>query len=200
MGQEAPAFHIPVLRPETTAWVVCDPQGTYVDGTVGGGGHAECLLERMGEAGRLIGIDRDPDAVREASRRLRRFGGRAEVVQAPFWELSRVLADLGVSWVGGVLFDLGVSSHQINRAERGFSYRQDGPLDMRMGPDALRSAQEVINTYPQEALTRIFRVYGEERAAARIARAICRYRERERLTRTLELADLIADVVRGPPP
>ncbi len=198
MGQEAPAFHIPVLRPETTAWVVCDPQGTYVDGTVGGGGHAECLLERMGEAGRLIGIDRDPDAVREASRRLRRFGGRAEVVQAPFWELSRVLADLGVSWVGGVLFDLGVSSHQINRAERGFSYRQDGPLDMRMGPDALRSAQEVINTYPQEALTRIFRVYGEERAAARIARAICRYRERERLTRTLELADLIADVVRGP--
>ena len=127
MGQEAPAFHIPVLRQETAAWVVCDPQGTYVDGTVGGGGHAECLLERMGEAGRLIGIDRDPDAVQEALRHLRRFGGRAEVVQAPFWKLPRILADLGVSRVDGVLFDLGVSSHQINRSERGFSYRQDGP-------------------------------------------------------------------------
>ncbi len=198
MKQEAPAFHTPVLGPETAARVVWDPQGIYVDATVGGGGHAEHLLERMGDAGRLIGIDRDPEAVRAATVRLRRFGNRAEVVQAPFWNLRLILNDLRISRIAGVLFDLGLSSYQIDRPERGFSYRQDGPLDMRMSPDAPRSAREIINTYSQGALARIFKLYGEERASARIARAICQRRNQKRFEQTSELADLIADVVRGP--
>ena len=195
--QRTPSYHTPVLGPEVVTWLVGDPSGVYVDGTLGGGGHAERLLERMGERGRLIGIDRDPEAIREASVRLHRFGERVQVVQAPFWKLPRILCDLGIAQVAGVLFDLGLSSRQIDDASRGFSYLQDGPLDMRMGPDARRSAGEVINTYSQRSLVQIFRDYGEERAAPRIARAICRRREQAPLTRTSELADLIVGEDRG---
>ena len=198
MVHEAPEFHTPVLGPEVSIWLMTDPAGVYVDATVGGGGHAEGLLEGLGEAGRLIGIDRDPEAVREASRRLHRFGERAAVIGAPFWELERILANRGVRGVAGLLFDLGVSSHQIDDPERGFSYRHDGPLDMRMGPDATRPAREIVNTYSQEALTRVFRTYGQERASARIARTICRIREQKPITRTLDLADLVARQVRSP--
>lgn len=196
--RRAPEYHTPVLGRETAEWVVADPQGTYVDGTLGGGGHAEALLARMGPAGRLIGIDRDPEAIREASERLRRFGSRVTAVQAPFWELPGVLAELGVARIAGVVFDLGVSSRQIDEALRGFSYLQDGPLDMRMGPDAPRSAREVVNAYSRAELTRIFREYGEERAAARIARAICRRRAQAPFERTLELAETVSGAVRGP--
>ena len=197
MAGQAPAFHTPVLGPETADQLVTDPRGVYVDATLGGGGHAEHLLKRIGEEGRLIGVDRDPEAIAEASRRLAGFGDRLRTVQAPFWELPHILEDLSVSRAAGMLFDLGVSSHQIDDPERGFSYQQDGPLDMRMGPDAPRTAHEVVNTYSQAALTRVLKTYGEERASGRIARAICRHREEDPLTRTWELRNLVAEVTGG---
>ena len=197
MAGEAPAFHTPVLGPETADRLVTDPRGVYVDATLGGGGHAEHLLKRIGEEGRLIGVDRDPEAIAEASRRLAGFGARFRAVQAPFWELPHIRKDLSVSRTAGVLFDLGVSSHQIDDPERGFSYQQDGPLDMQMGPDAVRSAREVVNTYSQAALARVLKTYGEERASVRIARAICRHREKAPLARTWDLRNLIAEVTRG---
>jgi len=197
MIPKASEFHTPVLGPDVSKWLVTDPEGVYVDATVGGGGHAEYLLEQTGERGRLVGMDRDPDAICESTRRLARFGERVTLVRAPFWEMSRVLDEMGLFGVAGIVFDLGVSSHQIDDADRGFSYQQDGPLDMRMGPDAPRCAQDVVNGYSQHALTRIFRVYGEERAAVRIARAICRRRERRPVRRTLDLAELVAQEARG---
>ena len=197
-GFRAAEFHTPVMGPETAGRVVNDPNGIYVDGTVGGGGHAEHMLARMGQRGRLIGLDRDPEAIAAASSRLRRFSEQVEFVRTPFSELPRVLDDLGVKRISGALFDLGVSSHQIDAPSRGFSYLRNGPLDMRMGPDAFRSAREVVNTYPLKELTRIFREFGEERAAGRIARAICRRRVRKPVEETLELAALIAETARGP--
>ena len=140
-GLRAAEFHTPVMGPETAGRVVNDPNGIYVDGTVGGGGHAEHMLARMGQRGRLIGLDRDPEAIAAASSRLRRFSEQVEFVRTPFSELPRVLDDLGVKRISGALFDLGVSSHQIDAPSRGFSYLRNGPLDMRMGPDAFRSAR-----------------------------------------------------------
>ena len=194
----AEEFHTPVMGWETARRVVNDPNGVYIDGTVGGGGHAEYLLARMGPQGRLIGIDRDPEAVETATNRLCRFRHRVEIIETPFWELPRALENLGVVRISGALFDLGVSSHQIDEASRGFSYLRNGPLDMRMGPDALRTAREVVNAYSLEKLTRIFKQFGEERAAGRIARTICRRRIRKPLEDTSELAALIAETARGP--
>ena len=197
-GLRTEEFHTPVMGPETADRMVNDPNGVYVDGTVGGGGHAEHLLTRMGRNGRLIGLDRDPDAIAAVSSRLRRFSNQVEFVLTPFRELPRVLDDRGLKRISGALFDLGVSTHQIEEPSRGFSYLRNGALDMRMGPDALQSAREVVNAYPIEELTRIFREYGEERAAGRIASAICRRRIRKPLEETSELAALIAENVRGP--
>ena len=197
MAEGVPTFHIPVLGPETAEWLVWDPKGTYVDGTVGGGGHAEHLLSRLEQGGRLVGIDRDPKAIAEAARRLQRFGTRVDLLQGSFRRMPQLLAEDGILKVDGILLDLGVSSHQIDVAERGFSYQHDGPLDMRMGPDAARSAQEVVNTYSQADLTRILRGFGEDRAAGRIARAICRARAQGPIERTSELADLVAKVAVG---
>lgn len=193
----AAEFHTPVMGPETALNVVNDPNGVYVDGTVGGGGHAEHMLERMGRRGRLIGIDRDPEAVQAAAPRLRRFSDRLDIIEASFRELPEVLEKLEVNRISGALFDLGVSSHQIDEPSRGFSYLRNGPLDMRMGPDALRSAKDIVNAYSQEELTRIFREFGEERGAGRIARAICRRRIREPLNDTSELAALISETAPG---
>ena len=190
-------FHTPVMGPETALNVVNDPNGVYVDGTVGGGGHAEHMLERMGRRGRLIGIDRDPEAVQAAALRLRRFSDRLDIIEASFRELPGVLEKLEINRISGALFDLGVSSHQIDEPSRGFSYLRNGPLDMRMGPDALRSAKDIVNACSQEELTRIFREFGEERAAGRIARAICRRRIREPLNDTSELAALISETAPG---
>lgn len=194
----ASEFHTPVLGRETARRVLNDPNGVYIDGTVGGGGHAELMLERMGRGGRLIGIDRDPEALRAAASRLRRFSHRLELVETPFLELPGVLKKLEVERISGALFDLGVSSHQIDEASRGFSYLRNGPLDMRMGPDAVLSAKDVVNGYPPEKLTRVFRDFGEERAAGRIARAICRRRVRAPLKDTFELAGLISETTPGP--
>ena len=189
--EKAPEYHVPVLGPEVVEHLITDPDGTYVDATLGGGGHAELILEQLGSEGRLIGVDRDPVAIATTSQRLARYGKRFDQRQIPFWQLPDTLGSLGVEGLDGALFDLGVSSRQIDDAARGFSYRQDGPLDMRMGPDASQTAEQVVNQYSERDLTRVFREYGEERASTRIARSIVRGREEEPIRSTQQLVDLV---------
>jgi len=198
---EAGFYHLPVMREEVVAYWITDRDGIYVDSTIGGGGHAEALLDRLTERGRLIGIDRDEEALAAAEERLRRFGRRVVLKQGVFSEMEAILTDLGLQDVSGVLFDLGVSSHQIDRPERGFSYRQDGPLDMRMGPhERTRTAADMVNTYSERALTDLFRRYGEERWSRRIARRICALREKKPFERTSELREAIVSVIPGRAP
>jgi len=163
-----------------------------VDATVGAGGHAEALLDSGVD--RVVGVDRDPDAIRLASETLARFGPRFVAVVARFSELDAAAARAGVDRAGGVLFDLGVSSMQLDRPERGFSYRSPGPLDMRMGAGELTAGQ-VVNTYPEEHLARVIFEYGEERHSRRIARAIVRARDRRPLRGSDELAAIVAGAV-----
>ena len=165
------AFHVPVMAAEVVAGLVGDAQGIYVDATAGGGGHSRALLRQLGPQGRLVSIDRDPEAVAQVRRELR--DERLSVVCGRFGELHQVLAQQGVSEVDGVLFDLGVSSHQIDQASRGFSYAQDGPLDMRMEPGIGMSAAELIAQSGPDELARLLFEYGEERQSRRIARVIC---------------------------
>ena len=165
-----------------------------VDATVGAGGHAEALLED-GVAS-VVGLDRDPEALAEASERLGRFGARFRPVLARFSRIGEEARRLGLAAVGGVLFDLGVSSMQLDRPERGFGYRAPGPLDMRMGPrEEGPTAAEVVNRYPEHELARIIFEYGEERQARRIARAIVRARARRPIETTDELAGVVAAAV-----
>jgi 16S rRNA (cytosine1402-N4)-methyltransferase len=166
-----------------------------IDATVGSGGHAEALLEAG--VGAVLGMDRDAEAIEEASQRLSRFGARFRPVRARFSHLHDVAIRAGATSVGGVLYDLGVSSMQLDRHERGFSYRSPGPLDMRMGGDSEdeRSAEHAVNTYPEEELSRILFEYGEERFARRIARAIVRARSRGPISTTAELAAIVAGAV-----
>lgn len=170
------------------------PQGTVVDATLGGGGHAHALLTAHPHLD-LIGIDQDPTALAAASSRLAGFGSRVTLRRARFDDLARTMDELQPDRISGVLYDLGVSSPQLDRAERGFSFRQDGPLDMRMDPDGERSALDVVNTYDEVRLSGVLRAYGDERHARRIARAIVAARP---LHTTAELAEVIADAVPAP--
>ena len=163
-----------------------------VDATVGAGGHAEALLEHG--VGRVIGMDRDERALAEASGRLARFGGRFRPARARFSELAEAVAEVGVEKAEGVLYDLGVSSMHLDDPERGFSYRMEGPLDMRMGGDG-PSAADVVNTYPEEELARVIYEFGEERLSRRIAAAIVRARARRPIETTTELAAIVAGAV-----
>jgi 16S rRNA (cytosine1402-N4)-methyltransferase len=163
--------------------------GLFVDATVGAGGHAEALLD-AGPRVRLLGLDRDPDALAAARKRLARFGERVDLRRADFGDLDAVLSDFPAP--AGVLADLGVSSMQLDRAERGFSFRRDGPLDMRMGQSG-RSAADVVATASVEELTRIFREFGEERMAGKIARGIVAERARGPITTTRQLARVVAE-------
>jgi len=165
---------------------------TVVDVTVGAGGHASALLEAG--ARRLVGVDRDPDAIAAARGRLSGFGDRAKLVEGRFSEVLEVAEEAGVSQADGVLYDLGVSSMQLDRADRGFSFREPGPLDMRMGPEGA-GAFEVVNEYPEAELERVLREHGEERFARRIAAAIARARSRAPLQSTRELAAVVAAAV-----
>ena len=169
-------YHEPVLAKETLALLLTDRDGIYVDGTVGGGGHAEKICEHLGPRGRLIGIDADADAIEASHVRLERFGSRVTLIRANFRQFVSELGKLGVHQLAGLLLDLGVSSHQIDQAERGFSFRADGKLDMRMDSRRPFSAHEVINGYSQERLEAVLWEYGEERAARRIVRSIIRAR------------------------
>ena len=182
--------HISVLLQECLDGLAIKPDGIYVDGTLGGAGHSSKIAEKL-TTGRLIGIDRDPVALRAAGERLEPFKDRITLVHSNFCEIAQVLQSLNVSGVDGILLDLGVSSPQLDDAERGFSYMADAPLDMRMnGQDAL-TAREVVNGWSQEELRRILYTYGEERYAPQIAAAICRRREEKPIETTLELVDVI---------
>ena len=187
------AAHVPVLLARTLellAPAVAGPDAVVVDATLGLGGHSSALLDRFGSL-RLVGLDRDPQALDLAGARLAPYGERATLVHAVYDELAEVLARLGVERVQGVLFDLGVSSLQLDEAARGFAYAQDAPLDMRMDQSRGITAAEIVNTYPADRLARVLKEYGEERFARRIADAVVRERAREPFTGTARLAELV---------
>ena len=186
----AEADHEPVLVTEVVE-ILRDAE-VVVDLTVGLGGHARALLKAG--VGRVVGVDRDPEALAEAERRLDQYGDRFGTVEATFGRVAEAAEEAGVRQAGGVLYDLGVSSLQLDRAERGFSYRTEGPLDMRMGRGN-ETAARIVNTYGERDLERIIREYGEERFAGRISRAIARARRRAPLRTTRELAAVVAAAV-----
>ena len=182
--------HVSVLLQECLDGLDIKPDGIYVDGTLGGAGHSSQIAKRL-TTGRLIGIDRDPVALKAAGERLAPYGDRVTLVHSNFCEIRRVLENLEITGVDGILLDLGVSSPQLDDGQRGFSYMTDAPLDMRMnGQDALTAA-EVVNQWPREELKRILYDYGEERYAPQIAGAVCRRREEKPIETTLELVDII---------
>ncbi len=182
--------HVSVLLEESIAALNIRPEGTYVDGTLGGGGHSGQIAKRL-TTGRLIGIDRDTQALRAAGERLAPFGDRVTLVHGNFREMDSILREKGISRVDGILLDLGVSSPQLDEGSRGFSYMTDAPLDMRMDREDVLTADEVVNTWSYEELKRILFDYGEERYAPQIAGAICRRREEKPIRTTLELVDAI---------
>ena len=182
--------HKPVLLQECMDGLQVRPDGIYVDGTLGRGGHSLAIVQRL-TTGRLIALDRDETAIAAARERLAAFSHRVTLVHSNFSRLAEVLRDLDVPAVDGMLFDLGVSSPQLDEAGRGFSYMQDAPLDMRMDASAPLTAREIVNTYSEEELRRILYTYGEERYAPRIARAIVERRRERPIATTLELVELI---------
>ncbi|MEZ7007800.1 16S rRNA (cytosine(1402)-N(4))-methyltransferase RsmH [Streptomyces sp. AD55] len=189
--------HVPVMLQrclDLLAPALQEPGAVVVDCTLGLGGHSQALLDRFPGV-RLVALDRDPEALRLSAGRLAGYGDRATLVHAVYDELPEVLDRLGLPRVQGVLFDLGVSSMQLDEAGRGFAYAQDAPLDMRMDQTAGMSAAEVLNTYPPGDLVRILRAYGEEKQARRIVSAIVREREREPFTTSARLVELIRDAL-----
>ena len=182
--------HVSVLLHETIDALNVRPDGVYFDGTLGGGGHSEQILRRL-TTGRLIAVDRDPNALTAAKERLAPYKDRLTLVHSDFRALEQVLDDFGIAGVDGMLFDLGVSSPQLDEAARGFSYMADAPLDMRMNPQDPLSAYDVVNGYSQQELRRILFAFGEERYAPLIAAAIVRRRAEKPISTTLELADVI---------
>ncbi|WP_232548585.1 16S rRNA (cytosine(1402)-N(4))-methyltransferase RsmH [Propioniciclava soli] len=194
--QAAHQGHVPVMLDRIVALLApaLASGGTYVDGTLGLAGHAVAVLDACPQA-RLVGIDRDPDALEVAGERLARFGDRVTLVRAVYDELPDVLDDLGTPRVEAILADLGLSSLQIDRADRGFAYAVDAPLDMRMGQGEGLSAADVVNTYDAAALTRILRTYGEERFADRIARRIVTARAEEPFTTSARLVQVLSDAI-----
>lgn len=183
--------HKSVLLQECIDALNICPDGIYLDGTLGGAGHSSQIARRLTEGGRLIGVDRDRTALAAAKERLAPYADRVTLVHSNFAEIDAILDSLGIPAVDGMLFDLGVSSPQLDDASRGFSYMADAPLDMRMDKDDVLTAGEVVNTWPQGELRRILYDYGEERYAPQIAAAICRAREKAPVETTLELVDII---------
>lgn len=181
--------HKPVLLKEVLEVLTIRPDGIYVDGTAGGAGHSREIAARLTDGGRLIALDRDPDAVQTAAERLRTYP--ATVVQSNYCEMDRVLRELGISGVDGILLDLGVSSFQLDNTARGFSYHGDAPLDMRMSKTGV-SAADLVATLSAEELARIFRDYGEEKFAFRIAKNIVLARQKEPIATTAQLCEVIA--------
>ena len=183
-------YHVSVLLEECIDGLNIKPEGTYVDGTLGGAGHSSRIAAEL-TTGRHIGIDRDPVALKAAGERLAPYADRVTLVHSNFCEIKQVLADLDIDGVDGILLDLGVSSPQLDDGERGFSYMVDAPLDMRMNNEDTLSADTVVNTWPYEELKRILYDYGEVRYAPKFAAAICARREVKPIRTTLELVDII---------
>lgn len=193
-SQPVPA-HIPVMLETAMRYLACRPGGIYVDGTVGGGGYTEAILQKIGSRGRLIGLDWDEDAIARVTDRLEDHQDRLTLRKATFAELPAVLQELDIQLVDGIVLDLGVSSYQLEDVARGFSFARDGPLDMRMSQSAVHTAAELINTLSERELVQVVHTLGEERWARRIVRAIIARRRVQPFSRTGELADLVAAVV-----
>ncbi|MBQ7379820.1 MAG: 16S rRNA (cytosine(1402)-N(4))-methyltransferase RsmH [Clostridia bacterium] len=182
--------HVSVLLQECMDALCIKPDGIYIDGTAGGGGHSHEIASRL-EGGKLIALDRDMSAVAAASARLEKFGEHAQVVHSNFSEMAQVCRELGIEGIDGVLLDLGVSSYQLDTADRGFSYMADAPLDMRMNREDKLDAYTVVNTYTEQQLKKIIYDYGEERFAPRIASRIVQEREKQPIRTTGELVNII---------
>lgn len=183
--------HVSVLLDPCIDNLNIKPDGIYVDGTLGGGGHSYHIAEKLTDGGRLIGIDRDDAAIRAAGERLKPFADRVTIVRSNYGDIRRVLNDLGIDRVDGILLDLGVSSYQLDTAERGFSYMADAPLDMRMDQSESMTAGDIVNDYSVDELTRIIRDYGEDRFARNIAKHIVEARQKKRIETTGELVEII---------
>ena len=183
--------HKSVLLYETVDSLNIRPDGIYVDGTLGGGGHAYEVCRRLGEHGRLIGIDQDADAIAAATKRLEPFADKVTVVRSNYENIASVLHELGIEKVDGIYLDLGVSSYQLDAASRGFTYREDAPLDMRMDQRNTQTAADIVNTYSEMELYRIIRDYGEDRFAKNIAKHIVRQRQEKPYETTGELIETI---------
>lgn len=187
--------HVSVLLNECIEGLKIKEDGIYVDGTLGGGGHSLEIVKRLGESGRLIGIDQDTDALKAASERLKDYSDKVTYVHSNFENVRQVLNDLGIEKADGFLIDIGVSSFQLDEAGRGFSYMQDAPLDMRMNSENELSAYDVVNNYSEEALDNVIFGYGEERWAKRIAQFIVAEREKKPIETTFELVDVIKKAI-----
>ena len=190
------SFHTPVMLEKVLQSLRCKPGGIYVDGTLGGGGHARAILENTAPDGLLIGIDRDDDALLESEKRLQPFGQRKILIKGNFADIGEILTNLNIGKVDGILLDLGVSSHQLDTADRGFSFSLDAPLDMRMDQSSRYRAYDLVNLSPEKELRKVIRDYGEEPMAGRIARAILAKRASAPIRTTIELADVVCRAVR----
>ncbi|ENQ3104594.1 16S rRNA (cytosine1402-N4)-methyltransferase [Bacillus sp. 491mf] len=190
--------HVTVLLKETVDGLEIKPNGTYVDCTLGGGGHSAYLLSQLSEEGRLIAFDQDEVAIQNAKEKFSSYDGQFITVKSNFRYLKEKLNELGITEVDGILFDLGVSSPQLDTPERGFSYHHDAPLDMRMDQDAPLTAYDVVNSWSYEQLVRIFFQYGEEKFSKQIARKIEAYRENKSIETTGELVELIKEGIPAP--
>ena len=183
--------HYSVLLNETIEQLDIKENGIYVDGTLGGGGHASAVLQRLGETGRLIGIDQDAAAIEAAGERLAPFGDKVTIVRSNYSAMPQVLADLGIHGVDGIVLDLGVSSYQLDTVERGFTYREDTVLDMRMDQRQTKTARDIVNDYTETELFHMIRDYGEDKFARNIAKHIVMAREKKPIETTGELNDII---------
>lgn len=194
--EEDMAFkHKSVLLEETVDGLAIKPDGIYVDGTLGGGGHAFEVCSRLNEQGRFIGIDQDAAAIEAASERLRDFGEKVTIIRSNYCEMKSRLHEIGVDKVDGIVIDLGVSSYQLDTAERGFSYRVDAPLDMRMDQRQQLTAREIVNTYSEADLFRVIRDYGEEKFAKNIAKHIVIERQKAPIETTGQLNEIIRHAI-----
>jgi 16S rRNA (cytosine1402-N4)-methyltransferase len=191
-------YHVPVLAREVVTLLVTDPHGAYLDATIGGGGHAKAIAQALSPQGRLYGIDRDPVAVAKAREELRGFDQVRDIAHAPFSTIGEVTGAFADCRFAGILLDLGVSSRQIDAAERGFTFQGDGPLDMRMDPALGVSAADLVNECDEKQIAEIIFEFGEERQAARLARTIVRERQKEMIRTTARLSEVISQVVSGP--
>lgn len=183
--------HTSVLRGETVEHLAIKPDGVYVDGTLGGGGHAGWICEQLNQKGILIGLDRDQEAIKAATANLASYTCKKELIQSNYEDVKEALTTLGISKIDGAILDLGVSSYQLDNPSRGFSYMNDGPLDMRMNVNDSLTAYEIVNGYSQQELTELIRTFGEERWANRISEFIVKARSQRPIETTFELVDRI---------
>lgn len=191
MEEKLEFVHKSVLLNETVDSLNIKPNGIYIDGTLGGGGHAYEVCKRLGEHGRFIGIDQDAEAIEAAGLRLAEFGDKVTIVRSNYVDIDNILKSLNISKVNGIMLDLGVSSHQLDTAERGFSYKENAPLDMRMDVRNPMTAKDIVNNYSEMELYRVIRDYGEDKFAKNIAKHIVNARKEKEIETTYELNDII---------